>query len=215
MKRSALLAAGLVLILSALGCAKRPSYQTIRIPPAIDLNPHQMIGVIEFDTNVKGDLGPLVTRRFTEMARRDQGLLRMMDLGPGRKVLRSTGRKRWNPASLQAVGAEKNLQSLFVGELDISKVQPRIGLSSDLSSGHVSGEVTASLSVQLVEAATGASIWSRSATATTRVGQISVLGGGDFSFEAADADKAYGALADLLVEQVTREFRATYTRQRI
>lgn len=149
------------------------------------------------------------------MARRDQGLLRMVALGPGRKALKSLGRKGWDQASFQAVGAERQVQTLFVGELEISDVKPRIGLSSALTSGYVTGEVTATLSVQLVETSTGASIWSRTATSTTSVGEISILGGGEFAFRADDPESAYGPLADALVDQVTREFRATWSRQRI
>ena len=56
---------------------------------------------------------------------------------------------------------------------------------------------------------TGASIWSSSGRATHSVGHISVVKNRGFAFDAMDPEQAYGGLVDALVEQVTRDFRAT------
>ncbi len=74
-------------------------------------------------------------------------------------------------------------------------------------------DVDASLTVQMIEAATGASIWSRSATVTMRVGAVSVLGGRDVIFDADDPERAYGALVNALVERVTQDFRVSWVRK--
>jgi hypothetical protein len=57
----------------------------VRVPPRIDLAAHEIIGAARFESTNEGKLGPLATRRFTDLARRDQGLVRMMDvyLGAG------------------------------------------------------------------------------------------------------------------------------------
>jgi len=212
MKRAPALV-GLVVLVGILGCSHRPPVQTVMVPPRFDLTPHQMIGVMEFDCDAKGKLASLATRRFTEMARRDQGMLRMMDLGTSRKALRAAGQAAWSPASYKAVGAANDVQTIFTGTLSISSVRPDISLAGALRSGHVSARVDAELVVQLVETGTGASLWSGSARASGSLGHISVFRGGEFVFDAADPDRAYGGLVDELVEQVTRDFRATWVRQ--
>ena len=70
-KTSTLFLAVLLLALTV-GCAAK---QTYRVPPRIDLTQHEMIGVIEINSSSEGELGPLATRRFTDEARRDQGVL--------------------------------------------------------------------------------------------------------------------------------------------
>ena len=77
MKRIGVGLAGLFFLVAA-GCAAK--YQTVRVPPRIDLTEHDLIAVVEFDSSTDGKLGPLATRRFTESARRDQGLVRMMSV---------------------------------------------------------------------------------------------------------------------------------------
>ena len=181
--------------------------QSFRVPPRIDLKQHEMVGVIEFDSSTKGELGPLVTRRFTEAARRDQGMVRIVALGSEADVA------GMSPKALQALGREHGVQTILTGKLTISKVRPDIRIGAGLRSGSLSANVDATLSVQLIETSTGASIWSTSARATQSVGHISVFKGGDFVFDADDPERAYGGLVDTLVGQATRDFRATWERR--
>ena len=69
-----------LLLLVTFGCSGT-KHVDVMVPPRIDLTQHQTIGVIEFTTDAKGELGPLTTRRFTELARRDQGLVRIIEFG--------------------------------------------------------------------------------------------------------------------------------------
>lgn len=213
MNRIFVVAFGLVLVVGVFGCASRPPLQTITVPPRVDLAPHQMIGVMEFDSDSKGKLASFATRRFVEMARRDQGMLRVVDLGPARRTLRTAGQKAWSPALYKTVGEEQGVRTLFLGELLISDVRPGFSLAGALRSGDISAQVDATLAVELVETATGASLWSGSARAAKSIGHVSVFRGGGFAFDAEDPEAAYGVLVDALVEQVTRDFRATWIRQ--
>jgi hypothetical protein len=197
-----------LLIAATVGCGGR----MVMVPPRIDLTQHQMLGVIEFTSSSKGKLGPLATRRFTEASRRDQGLVRMVGLGTEKEILRSTGRARLDAEAYQAIGREHDVRTILVGSLDISKVKPNISLAG-LRSGSLSALVDATLTVQMVEVSTGATLWNRSARATQSVANVSVLAGSQFSFDAADPDAAYGALVDSLVEQVTSEFHSSWVRQ--
>lgn len=192
------------------GCAANS--QAVMVPPRIDLKQHEMIGVIEFDASSRGELGPLVTRRFTEEARRDQGLVRMIGVGSEAEAIRSVGGRDLGVETFKELGRAHGVQTILTGELTVSKVRPDLKLAPGLRAGSLTAQVEATLSVQLIEAATGASLWSSSATATRSVGQISVFKGGDFVFDADDPEKAYAPLVDALVSHVTQDFRVRWER---
>jgi len=199
-----------------MGCAggqKAPAVQPVWVAPRIDLKQHEMIGIVEFSSTSKGQLGPLATRRFTESARRDQGVVRIVDVRPGAEVARSGAQARWTPEMYKALGRENNVQTLLVGQLKVSSVRPNIQVSTLFNAGHVSAQVDATLEVQMIEAATGASLWNGSGSATRTLGNVGVFGGREFAFDAADPERAYGDLVDALVEQVTRDFHATWERR--
>lgn len=208
MRRSTRIGLAVALLVSAAGCAK----PMVMIAPRIDLTQHEMIGIIEFDSTAKGKLGPFATMKFTEAARRDQGLVRIVSLGSEKEVLRSVGRNRLDAGTYQALGEKHNIRTILVGTVTVSDVRPNFQLAG-LRSGTLSALVDATLATQMVETATGASIWNRSGSATTSVAQISVFGGKNFVFDADDPEQAYGGLVNTLVEHVTREFRVTWVRR--
>lgn len=191
------------LLAASLGCGSRQPLQTYRIPPRVDLAALETIGVVEFRSTAGERLGTFATRRFEESARRDQGLVRMVDLGKGEK----------DAETLRVRAKERGVRTLLVGELTVSKVKPNVRISPDLGSGSVTAEVNGTLAVRLVEAETGASIWSRSAAATRSLGEVGVYGKKDVVFGADDPEQAYAALVDGLVAQVTRDFHVTWERR--
>ena len=212
MRTKSSLSLTVLLIVAASGCAGR-SYQRVMVPPRVDLKQHEMIGIVEFETSSEGELGPLASRRFAESARRDQGLVRMVGIGSKDEALRSVGRDRWDPDTFKALGREHNVQTILVGELQVSKVKPNVKIGPALRSGTLSAQVDATLAVDLIETSTGASLWSRTARATQSVGHVSVLGGKEVVFDADDPERAYGSLVDTLVAQVTRDFHVSWERR--
>jgi hypothetical protein len=185
----------------------------VMVPPRIDLTEHQVVGVLEFTTESEGELASYVTRRFMEAARQDQGIVRMADLGSVAQALEAVGRQRLDPPALKALGVRHDVRTLITGTLEVSDVRPDITITPGLVTSGIAADVDATLAVQLVEAETGASLWSSSARATRRVGHVRLLGGRDFTFDAADPDRAYEDLVEALVSQVTRDFRVSWVRQ--
>lgn len=102
----------LVLVLAA-GCA-RTQYRTVMVPPRIDLTEHDIIAVVPFESANEGELGPLATRRFTDLARRDQGLVRMINA--------KAGAVRHDPIAFKEVGNRLGARTIFVGALEVSDV---------------------------------------------------------------------------------------------
>jgi len=203
-----------VLSLVALaGCASNPPARKVWVGPRVDLHPYETIGLVQFTSTSKGELAGLTTRRFAEAARRDQDMLRMVDVGTQQEALASSGRDEWTPEACRAIGRKHGVKSMFRGTLTVSKVRPAVQLSALFRSGQVTATVDATLEVEMIEAETGASIWSHSATATRSMGQVSVYGGHEFAFDAADPDTAYGDLVDALVSQVARDFQGYWTTQ--
>jgi len=203
----------LVFTIGSWGCATRPQAPPVMVPPQIDLRSHETIGIIEFSTTSKGQLGPLTTRRFTEAARRDQGLVRIMDLGSQRAALRSVGRDLLDADALIAIGRKAGVKTIVTGELTISKVRPDVRIDSLLRSGAVTANVEAALDVQIFEVESGAALWNRSAHTTHSVGQVQISGGTQFAFDARNPDEAYGGLVDDLVAQVSQPFQVSWVRR--
>lgn len=201
-----------VLLAMTFGCGARRETVTVPVPPRIDLKQLETIGIIDFSTSSRGRLGPLATRRFTEAARYDQGVVRMLEFGSESDALRSVGSSDLSPESIKALGSEFGVQTILTGELTVSDVKPDVFISG-LRSGSLSARVDATLAVRLVETSTGASIWSSSARSTQSVGHVSVFKGGGFVFDADDPERAYGDLIDSLVAQVTQDFRVRYERR--
>jgi len=216
MKHRPILLMALVLLGAAAGCARRPPappVQTVRVPPRVDLTAHEMIGVVDFGSTSNGELGPLTTAKFIEWARRDQGLVRIVELGSKKDTLRSVGRDRWDAETFRALGRQHGVRTIVVGDLTVSDIRPDIRVFASLKGGDVTATVDAALDVRLFEASTGASLWSSSGRATQSVGQVSVLSGHGFAFDAGDPEAAYGDLVESLVDQVTRDLRATWERR--
>jgi len=210
MKRSMIVALVALSLGGVTSCAHRQAVQTYRVPPRVDLRQLEMIGVVNFDTTADDDLASLATHRFAESARRDQGVVRMVDFGSKGEAMRAVSRSTWDAETLRALGEERGVRTILTGTLTLSDVRPDVRLSSSLRSGSVSGLVDAVLAVELIETETGASIWSGSARATQSVGQIGIRGGKDVVFGANDRDQVYAGLIDTLVEQATRDFHVSW-----
>jgi hypothetical protein len=183
------------------------------VPPRIDLQQHEVLAIIEFSSSNEGELGALATSRFMEEARRDQGLIRIVELGTEAEALAEIARSRLDRAAYTALGETHDVATIITGELVVSGIRPAVSISADLRDLGAAADVDATLTVQMVETSSGASLWSRSASVTKRVGQVSLLDRDDFVFDAEDPERAYGELVDALVYLVTEEFRVTYERQ--
>src|SRR5262245_48596752 len=118
-------------MLAIAGCAAR--YETITYPPRIDLTKHELIGVVEFNSPDQKNLSSIVTSRFMESARSDQGLVRMVTLHGG---------GTWpDQAALRALAREHGLRTIVLGDLRVSKVKPSVSIADTLASASVSGAV--------------------------------------------------------------------------
>lgn len=209
MKKMVFLLVMVALIISVVACGRK-----VMVPPRIDLTQHEIIGMIRFESDSKGELAPLTTRKFTEAIRRDQEMIRIIDLGTETEVLKEIGHDRLNKMAFQAIGDEYDVATVFTGELLVSDVRPDISIALIFTAGmSVSAEVDATLDVRMVETETGASLWNTSVTKTEEIGNVNIWEGGVFIFDAEDPERAYGKLVHALVEDASRDFRVTWRRE--
>ena len=208
MKKILLLCSVLIFIQFVLECGHK-----VMVPPRIDLRQHEVIGIIDFSFSSEGELGTFATRKFIEEMRRDQGMVRIVELGSEEDILQTVGHDRFNQTAFRDIGEEHGINTLIIGELVVSHVKPNFAIMPGLNYLSLSAEVDAGLTVQMIETSTGASIWSRSASQTEQVGNISIFGGKDFAFNADDPEKAYGKLVNGLVNRVTKDFKVTWKRE--
>lgn len=202
-----------LVIVAVVGLAFGSCGTRVMVPPEINLVDHEVLGVIEIRSSVRGELGAITTRKLIEAARRDQGMVRIVRLGTERQILGELGVRQLDGAALRKLGDAQQLKTILLGELTISDVRPNVSIAPDLGSASITAEVDATLSVEMIETATGASLWSASASQTQTVGQISVIGGRNFVFNAADPERAYGPLVNSLVAIVARDFQVSWVRQ--
>jgi hypothetical protein len=184
----------------------------IRIPPAIDLTQHEILGVIAFASTAKGKLAAYTTQAFIEEMRADQGMIRIVELGPRDELLESEGLTRLDREAFQAIGKRHGLTTIVAGDLEMSDVRPAVRLSPSLSGVSAAADVDARLSVRMIDAESGASVWNRTAEATRRVGHVRLIGG-SFDFDADDPERAYGDLVRALAEIATADFKVTWEKQ--
>lgn len=197
-----------MLITSALACGPK-----VMVPPSIDLKQYEIMGIIEFSCSSEGKLGPLATKKFSEVARQDQGMVRIVGLGSEAEVLKKISLSSLDQAAYKALGEKEDIKTIIIGELIVSDVRPNIVITPGLDFLSFSAVVDATLTVQMIETLSGASIWSHSASDTKKVRDISIFGGKTFVFNADDPEKAYGKLVNSLVNEVTEDFRVTWVRK--
>jgi hypothetical protein len=196
--RNAVLAVAVALLFT--GCAR------VYVPPAIDLKPQEVIGIIQFKSDSKGDLGEFVTQKFIQSITQDQDL-KIVELGDEKAVLEAVGMTHMGPDVLRAVGEKYNLNTVFTGNLDVTEATPSCGFGPGYAS--FEAKVNARLAARLVETATGVTVWSNSARDERTVAGVSKFGS-SFSFNAEDPEEAYGDMARNLSHHITHDFRHTY-----
>jgi hypothetical protein len=198
----------LLVVMSGIACASH----RILVPPRLDLQPYQRIGLVTFTAEgAKGTLHEFATRRFEEEALGAQTGIEILELGSADSVLRQTKQTELGAAAAQALGASRDMPAVFFGHLKVSNVKPSGGLLG-LAVPHLEATVSAELSVELVSTKSGGTVWRASSAATDKVGEIALVGG-EPVFSARNPNDAYGRLVNYMVAVVTRDLRATWRDQ--
>jgi hypothetical protein len=199
-------------LLAVFALAACSSSRYVEVAPRLDLHPIGPVGLVTFTTvNARAAMGERATRQFAEEVLGAQAGIEVLEIEPSDSLLRYAADKGYGPEFAQAVGREKNVAAVFVGQLEVSGAKPG-GVISSVRNMQVGASVTGTLTVKLLSAKSGGTMWQASSTATEKVGEITVSRGTP-SVTARDPDEAYAAALGRLVDEVTRDLRPTWRKE--
>ncbi len=195
------------ILVMLLGCSQR---QQVLIPPKVDLAQFRTIGIIEFSSNAEKDLNRYVTQRYMQTVQSAQPGVRFLELGSRKHLLRSGQHDQLDYNTIKSIARKHNVDAIMSGHLKVSKMKPKIRLSSVLESMKAKVEVEALLSTRLWETESGATVWTNSSIAKDSVANFSAGKKGSVSFGMRDPEDKYGKIVPVLVNRNTHDFRSHY-----
>ena len=196
----------------ALGCAHKI---TVEIPPRIDLQSYQTIGIVEFSSNSTEQLNQMATQKFMSVIQGAQSGVRFLELGPAEQALILVGRERLDPDAMKALGKKYGVSTIFTGTYDISSMKPKVTLGEDFSSVSASANVGISLVSKHWDAGTGATLWTNSRQGQWPVASVQKDSRTPVSFSVSLPEERYGQFIAKLVYAVTDDFRPHYERRTV
>lgn len=183
-----------------------------QVPARLSLQPYGRVALVTFSTEqANSDLSAAATRRFAEELLASQSGVELLELSAADSSLRALASAGDASALAQALGREKNVPAVFLGQLTVSGVKPR-GRLSGVGALSVRASVSAELTVRLLSTSTGGTVWRSSAAANGTVGRLAIADRTP-SVAVRDPNEAYGEVVDELVRGVTRDLRPTWVRQ--
>jgi hypothetical protein len=182
-----------------------------QVPARLSLQPYGRVALVTFTTeDANRELSTTATQRFAEALLASQSGVELLELTTADTALRALAAAGDASALAQALGREKNVPAVFLGQLKMTGVKPR-GL---VSSGglNLKASVSGELTVRLVSTSTGGTVWRSSSAANGTVGKVA-LSDNLPRVAVRDPKEAYGEIVDELVRGVTRDLRPTWVRQ--
>jgi hypothetical protein len=192
------------------GCS---STVLVPVPPRMDLKSYGTLGIVEFASNSDRAVNAHATRQFQEQIQAAQPGTRFIELGNREAVLAAVGGKQLDVDAFRRIGEKYGVAAIFLG--DIAYSEPRTDVKiTDLTKleGGVRTDIKADISSRLVEARTGASVWSSSAWARRQVGSLSVTAEQGVSAGMSKSNPR-DEMVPTLVYQLTHDFRPSSVRQ--
>jgi hypothetical protein len=182
------------------------------VPARLDLAPYGRVAVVAFSPEqAHSGMSALATQRFAEALLRSQSGIELLELGAADSSLKGYAASGDGAALAQALGRDRNIPAVFVGQLKVSGIKPSGKLS--VSSMNVRADVSAELTVRLLSTKTGGTVWRSSSAANGTVGRVGLSGGALPSIAMRDKEEAYGEVVTQLISDVTRDLRPTWVKQ--
>jgi hypothetical protein len=182
-----------------------------RVPARLDLAPYGRIALVTFSGDqANSGLGTMATQRFAEALLASQSGIELLELGAADSTLRRLAERGDGTALAQALGRDKDVPAVFMGQFTMSGVKPRGRL--DASGVKLNASVSAELTVRLLSTRTGGTVWRSSSVANGTVGRVAISQRLP-SVAMRDKEEAYSELVSQLVADVTHDLRPTWIKQ--
>ncbi len=199
--------------LLAFGCAHTRTV-VIEIPPRIDLQPYQTIGIVGFTSNSTEKLNQIATQKFMGVIQGAQPQVRFLELGPEDQLVKKLGRERMDLETIRAIGKKYNVSSIFTGAYEITNLSPQVSFGKDLSSMDASMAVVISMVSKHLDTGTGVTIWTNSRQGHWKTAAVH-RNSEDISFSLAFPEDQYGQDIEELAYALTDNFRHHFDRRRV
>jgi hypothetical protein len=182
-----------------------------QVPPRLDLAPYGRVALVTFSADQQAQPGfeTLATQRFAEALLASQSGVELLELDRADSSVRQVPAGD-APALAKALGRDRDVPAVFVGELKVSRVKPRGNIST--AGMNMRAAVTAELTVRLISTRTGGTVWRSSSAAEGTVGRVALTRGLP-AVAVRDQNEAYGEVVQELVAGVTRDLRPTWVKQ--
>jgi hypothetical protein len=200
----------LVVSLSVSGCAHTV---VVEIPPKIDLQPYETIGIVEFTSNSDENLNQIATQKFMGCIQNAQPRVRFLELGPEDQLVKKLGRESMDIEAIKGIEKAYGVSSIFTGSFEISNVKPKVSVATDLSSLRASAVVNISMVSKHWDTVSGATIWTNSRQGHWKVAGIHT-NSKDISLTVDTPEDQYGRYLEELAFAVTDNFRPHYIKRK-
>jgi len=202
-----------ILVIFLFGCG--PKTIVVEVPPKIDLQSYNAIGVVDFASDRPDTLNQFATQKFMNLVQTSQPNVRFLELGPMDQLLRAVGRERMDREALKILGTKYNVDTIFTGAYEISDVRPQIRVSEDLSSVSAAATVRIALTLKHFDTKTGVTLWTNSRQGQWPVAKVGTGTGGALSFSVSDPQERYARSMEQLIIAVADDFRHHYERRAV
>jgi len=191
-------------------------YVSVRNPPVIDLRAYEAVAVLEFPVLGMAQKSPEeVTRRYLSMLYGAQPGVKVLEIGNEPQVLAELGLPSLDLQAIKLIGQKYGVDAVLTGEMSVTAMTPSVSVNQSLTSLHASAKVRGELNAKVRETATGATAWANGAHGTWTLGGFSVNEKGLANLGVSDVNAKYDAMLADLLNVATRDFRPTYSRQKV
>jgi len=194
----------------AASCAEKGP--PVLIPAKLDLARYPTIGIVEFDATGPADnLGALATREFVSAVHDAQPGTPVLELGSASRAFGPAAGATPDPEAIRALAARTQVDAIVLGAIGERKAKPRVALDAGglAASAHLLG----TLDVRVLDARTGATVWSSAVRSEVPVAALGVTRVGVPRVDATPVEEARVALVQDLVGQASFDLRPRWVRR--
>jgi hypothetical protein len=195
------------------GCAHTKNV-VVEIPPRIDLQPYQTIGIVGFTSNSTEKLNQIATQKFMGVIQGAQPQVRFLELGPEDQLVKKLGRERMDLEAIRAIGKKYGVSTIFTGAYEITNLSPKVSFGKDLGSIDASTAVMISMVSKHLDTGTGVTIWTNSRQGHWKVAAVH-QNLEDISFSLTIPEDQYGQDIEELAYALTDNFRPHFEKRRV
>jgi hypothetical protein len=203
----------LLTLLFFTSCASTVS---VYYPPRYDLAQLGRLGIITFSDNANPSVADYATQKFQNELQTAQVGIPFIELGTEEKVLKSIGSDQLDMDAYRKIAQKYKVAAVFSGSVIYSDVKTDIKIE-DITrlAGSVKNVLNGTLSAKLVEAESGATLWSDSTSWKRKLGGVSVDKNAGVSVGVNGYDDAYKKLVPDMAHDIINIFRGHYVKERV